>query len=77
MYVDDIILISRDPLSLQRYLDALEIFCNNTNMEVNFLKSKVIVVGSKISYSFLYKNQALEQVNSYKYLGINFSQTIN
>lgn len=75
MYADDIILLSHDPLNLQRHLDAFEIFCNNTCMEVNLLKSKIIIMGSKVFHSFLYKSQALEQVKSYKYISIDFSQT--
>lgn len=44
---------------------------------MNLLKSKVIMVSFKTYYFFLYKNQALEHIKSYKYIGINFFQTFS
>lgn len=42
-------------------------------MEINLKKSKVILVDIRSKLFFFYKELELEQVKSYKYLGIDFS----
>lgn len=45
MYIDDIILLSKDSLSLQQHLDILNVFCNNSKIEINHSKTKMIMIG--------------------------------
>lgn len=73
LYADDVILLARDAISLQKQLDTLASFCTQNQIEVNLKKTKVIIVGTRSKLSFCYKGLELEQVKSYKYLGIDFS----
>lgn len=43
-------------------------------MQVNLEKFKILIVGTKASHIFYYKGEVIEQVSSYKYLGVHFSQ---
>ena len=51
MYTDDIALIADTSAELQRKLKALESFCEKWGMEVNLVKTKIIVFrnGGKLS----------------------------
>jgi hypothetical protein len=72
LYVDDIVLMARSPHDLENQLRILKDFCSNMGMTVNTYKTKVMIIKSnKIPYdTFVYDNNNLEEVNSYKYLGI-------
>jgi hypothetical protein len=72
LYDDDIVLMARSPHDLENQLRILKDFCSNMGMTVNTDKTKVMIIKSnKIPYdTFVYDNNNLEEVNSYKYLGI-------
>jgi hypothetical protein len=63
----------RSPHDLGKQLRVLKDFCSNTGMTVNTDKTKVMIIKSdKITYdTFVYDNNNLEEVTSYKYLGID------
>jgi uncharacterized membrane protein YvbJ len=63
----------RSPHDLENQLRILNNFCANMGMNVNTDKTKVTIIKSnKITYDTLvYDNNNLEEVNSYKYLGID------
>jgi hypothetical protein len=79
LYADDIFLMVRIPHYLGKQLRILKDFCSNTGMTVNTDKTKVMIVKSnKMNYdTFVYDNNNLEEVNSYKYLGINIHHKLN
>jgi hypothetical protein len=78
LYAGDIVLMVRSPHDLENQLRILEEFCSNMGMTVNTDKTKVIIIKSnKIPYdTFVYDNN-LEEVTSYKYLGIDIHHKLN
>ena len=46
-YADDILILSKSAIGLQRYLDILDRFCNTWNMKVNIEKTKCITFQKK------------------------------
>jgi len=79
LYADDIVLMARSPHDLENQLRILKDFCSNMGMTVNTDKTKVMIIKSnKIPYdTFVYDNNNLEEVNSYKYLGIGIHHKLN
>ena len=73
-FADDLVLIGANPEDLSRLLTCLETWCQDFKMKVSIEKSKVIsplpngewpVVNLEMEYKY-----SLEQVEEYKYLGI-------
>jgi len=79
IYVDDIVLIENSPYDLGKQLIILKDFCSSMGMTMNTNKIKVMIVKSKrITYdTFFYDNNSLEEVPSYKYLGIDIHHNLN
>jgi hypothetical protein len=71
--------MARNPHDLENQLRILKDFCSNMGMTVNTDKTKVMIIKSnKIPYdTFVYDNNNLEEVNSYKYLGIDIHHKLN
>ena len=66
LYVDDIVLMAMCPSDLDKQLIILKYFCTPTRKKIMIIKSK------KDTYAnFIYDNRNLEEVTSYKYLGID------
>ena len=76
LYADDTVILSETADDLQLGLKAYEEYCTIWKLEVNIAKTKVIIFSkSKIlNYEFKYKNEVLETVTEFKYLGILFSK---
>ena len=76
LWADDLLLFSRKVTHIQRQIDALERYCIRNKLCVNRSKTKVIYVhaGSDGSahnqHVFTYGGTPLENVNSYKYVGV-------
>jgi hypothetical protein len=79
LYIDDIVLMVRCPFDLNKQLRILKDFCSSIGMSINIDKTKVMIIKSKkITYTnFVYDNNNLEEVNSYKYLGVNLHHKLN
>jgi hypothetical protein len=79
LYVDDIVLMERSPHDLENQLRILKDFLSNMSMTINIDKTKVMIIKSnKITYDiFIYDNNNLEEVTSYKYLGIDTHHKLN
>jgi hypothetical protein len=78
-YADDIVLMERSPHDLENQLRILKDFFSNMGMTVNTDKTKAMIIKSnKIPYdTFVYDNNKLEEVTSYKYLGIDIHHKLN
>jgi hypothetical protein len=76
MYADDIVLLARSAKDLQTYMDVLGTFCETRQLTVNTEKTKVLVFGSRQPHpnTFKIRGDAIEQVKSYKYLGLTMHQ---
>ena len=76
MYADDIVLLSNSAVGLQNLLNRLEQFCDKWNLTVNVRKTKIMIfnkTGRLMKHiPFTYKNENIDIVNEYKYLGIIF-----
>jgi hypothetical protein len=79
LYVDDIVLMVRNPYDLGKKLRILKDFFSSMGMTVNTDKTKVMIIKSQnITYdTFVYDNNSLEEVPSYKYLGIDIHHKLN
>jgi hypothetical protein len=78
-YADDIVLMAMSPHDLENQLRILKDFFSNMCMTLNTDKTKVMIIKSnKIPYhTFVYDNNKLEEVTSYKYLGTDIHHKLN
>lgn len=74
LYADDIVLLSDDIKVMQDMVKNLEIYCDQWNMELNLMKSQMMVFrkGGRLSANekIIYKERYIEIVNEYTYLGV-------
>ena len=77
---DDLLLLSTSSSGLQKNIDRVQHFCSMWGLTINSDKSKVMVF-SKVGrtktdkFNFVINSSAVDYVTSYKYLGINISNT--
>ena len=78
MYADDTILMSDSSHGLQKALNVLSVYCQKWMLEVNVEKTKVMIFHKKKQRGVFYFNgNVLEVVDSFRYLGVEFSRTGN
>lgn len=77
IFADDVVLLAHTPSDLQQHLLALEHFCKQTGMQVNMKKTKCLAIGSRQELSLFFAGEKVEMVTSYKYLGVEFSQSMS
>ena len=74
LWADDLILLSLDKITAQKQLDALAKYCRDWGIEINELKTQVVIFQResplKFDGQFTLSNKPLEIVESYCYLGI-------
>ena len=77
LYADDLVIFSRSANGLQTLLNKLESYCEKTELTVNLDKTKVVIFNncgkSLNNYSFKYGVHILNNVKSYKYLGMTLN----
>ena len=76
LYADDTVICSESPEMLQEALNRMSEYCDLWKLQVNVQKTKIMVFSrGKIRKLpiFLYKNEKVEIVFDFKYLGLNFS----
>ena len=71
--------MERNPYDLSKQLRILKDFCSSTCMTMNTEKTKAMIIKSnKITHdNFVYDNNILEEVPSYKYVGIDIHHKLN
>jgi len=69
--------MSHTPTRLQKQLDVLQAFCYERQLTMNVKKTKVVVFEARKSMcqAFQYEGEAIEQLNSFKYLGVELHGT--
>ena len=81
MFADDVASMADTVANLQDHIDRISEFCDSTGMKLNLSKSKVMVFrngGPLKSYEkWFYKNDKIEVVTYYKYLGSFFTQKLS
>ena len=81
LWADDLIMLSLDPKTTYKQLDVLNKFCLEWGIEVNEIKTKVIIFASNSSktnptqQTFKLGEKQLETVDTYCYLGIVLHRT--
>lgn len=77
MFADDLVILSKSYTGMQNCLKKLETFCDKWGLTVNLTKTKIIIFnkgGHLIKkFQFEFKNNCIDVVQSYCYLGITFS----
>ena len=78
LYADDTILFSETRKGLQQSLNSLEKYCEQWKLTVNSSKTKVMIFQKRKrprnnADVFTYNSETLDIVDSFKYLGIDFS----
>ena len=77
LFADDIALFSYSHRGLQRQLDILYAFCTDRQQTVNVAKTKALVFEARKNFMppLLYAGNAIEQVDIFKYLGVQMHGT--
>jgi hypothetical protein len=77
LYADNLALMSHTPAGLQKQLDVLQAFCCERQLTVNVKKTKVVVFEAckSMCQAFQYEGKTIEQLNSFKYLGVELHGT--
>lgn len=77
LYADDIVVMADDVKVLQKMINNLENYCSNWNLQVNLLKSKIMVFRNGGRYAsnekWTYAGNEIEIVNEYNYLGMTIT----
>ena len=80
-YADDVMLLGSTPAQLQILINAMTHYCEALHMQISAAKTKVMVLGGERGHTFTYtdhihhQSSVLEQVSSFKYLGLNFEES--
>ena len=78
LYADDIVLITEKKQELQKLLDIVSEYCYKWRCRINNKKSQVVIYTNKRTepkkLSWILNKKPIEQVNLYKYLGIEIER---
>ena len=78
LYADDTVMMSDSRQQLQKALDVLSIYCLKWKLDVNVDKTKIVIFHKrKCREKFKFNGNDVEVVDSFRYLGIEFSRTGN
>lgn len=83
MYADDLVKIAECADHLQILLDILAEFCEHHDVDVNLVKTRIVVFNKMHASAadkqvvFVYRNQEVPFADGYKYLGLFFPATYN
>ena len=79
LFADDMVIIGDSPEDLQNKLDLLYNYCQQWSLEVNVLKTKVMVFRKRgrllASENWTYNGNKIETVDTFNYLGTVFNYT--
>ena len=78
LYADDIVIITENPQDLRKGLKIASNFGTKWRCKFNTKKTQVVVFGKnkKIQYDWRIGNRKIDQVESYKYLGIEIENKL-
>lgn len=81
MFADDMLLLSETPEGLQTSIDKFSDYCDDWQLRVNINKTKTMIFSNRnkdLSHiTFKYKNDILEHVKEFKFLGNLITQNGN
>ena len=70
-------LLAEDEMTLKTMLMELNSRCGDYGIKININKTVTRVIGRKQKIDMRIKDESVEQVGSFKYLGYNISSNIN
>ena len=78
LFADDLVLMSETSTGLQRLVNDLERYCRRWHLSLNISKTKIMIFNEKYEVCrdvmrFSFEGNPIEQVDSYKYLGVFLS----
>ena len=77
-FADDMALLAEDERMLKNMLIELTDRCEDYGMKINITKTKTMVIGRKPKkIDMRIKDEFVEQVDSFKYLGCNINSYMN
>ena len=76
-YADDLVLTSNDPKELQKMLDFVHNFSVENEFEFHGGKSKIMKLHRKCTTTFYLGDQTLEEVDAYRYLGVELERSMH
>jgi len=82
LYADDIVLMADSPEALQKMIDIVETYTSRWRLSLNTNKTKVMIVRPSRNTMvargehWSFRNQSLEVVREYKYLGVWFTDNL-
>ena len=78
-FADDMVIIGDSPEELQAILNKLHDYCSKWGLEVNTVKTKIVVFRKRgrlyANEHWIYNDIGLEVVNDFNYLGVVFNYT--
>ena len=78
LYADDLAMLANSRDELQDKLNLLHLYCKDRNLHVNVNKSKIMVFNAiKDTRLFMYNDSKLDEVDSFKYLGMTINRRAN
>ena len=81
MYADDIVLLSENPIDMQKMLNEVSEWCSLWQMKINMTKTKIIEFRKKGTERSIAKfklgEKIVEKCEQYKYLGVYFDEFID
>jgi len=77
LYADDLALMSETPQGLQKQIYVLFELCVERQLVINVSKTKVVVFEKRcnVTPEFTYRGTTIEQVQSFRYLGLELHST--
>ena len=82
LYADDVVILAESETDMNRYLSTVEIYAKENNLKINASKSQAMVfqkrspVSTPSKPNFFINGDAIEIVNSFKYLGLWFDNNL-
>jgi hypothetical protein len=79
LHINDIFLLENTIDDVKKQLKVLHALCKNHELNINIDETKIMIVKSKKKKypPILYSDDIFEEVNSYKYLAIDFNCHLN
>ena len=81
MYADDVANCAGTVVNLQKQLNVIDEFCNETNISVNLKNSEIVVFRNggpqRGNQRWLYRGEIINVTSVYKYMGLLFTQKLS
>lgn len=84
LYADDVAIFAKNAVEMEIILKNVKAYCDKNSLIVNVLKTKCLTfhhptakIRSTTPHTFYFNEEEIENVESFKYLGVTFDKRIN